>query len=160
MKTKKYLFTILIISLLSASTFAQSGLQKTLISTVLPGESNMVFIDLPGEVEVEIWDRDYIKVEIDVQTNLRNEEVFNYLKESGRYNVNKAFNTYYFLILNLSNTNEEVTVNKIALEEAFKFKVMVPWDIDFEAVKNNDINIDYGFEEEEGNVLLVNQINQ
>ena len=125
------------ICLCSTSLFAQSGLQKTLISTVVPGEYNMVFFDLPGEVEVDVWDRDYIKVEIDVQTNLENEKVFNYLQESGRYHVTKDYNTYYFMVLNLSNLKEEITVNNVALEESFKFKVMVPWDIDYEALKVN-----------------------
>ena len=81
MKTQNSFFTILMICLCSTSVFAQSGLQKTLISTVVPGESNMVFFELPGEVEVDVWDRDYIKVEIEVQTNLENEKVFNYLQE-------------------------------------------------------------------------------
>ena len=160
MKTRNYFFTILTISLLSTSTFAQSGLQKTLISSILPGESTMVFLDLPGEVEVEVWDRNYIKVEIDVQTNLKNEEVFNYLNESGRYHVTKDFNLYYFMVLNLSNTNEEVTVNKIALQENFKFKVFVPWDIDFEAGDAKSLQTKYDFDVEEGNVLVSHQIKQ
>lgn len=159
MKTSKCLFTVLMVGLLSTVSFSQSGLQKTLISTVLPGESNMVFLDLPGEVEVAVWDRNYIKVEIDVQTNLKNDEVFNYLKETGRYQVSKAYNSYYFLVLNLENVQEKVKVNGIALEESFKFKVTMPWDIDADAGKKNDITTDHDLEEEEGNVLLVNQIN-
>ena len=157
MKTQNSFFTILMICLYSTSLFAQSGLQKTLISTVSPGESNMIFFDLPGEVEVDVWDRNYIKVEIDIQTNLRNEEIFNYLNESGRYNVTKDYNTYYFMVLNLSNLKEEVTVNKVALEESFKFKVMVPWDIDYEALK---LNTTSSYDKTMGNVLVTNQINE
>jgi len=160
MKTSKCLFIVLMIGLLSATTFAQSGLQKTLISTVLQGESNMVFFDLPGEVAVEVWDRNYIKVEIDVTTNLENENVFEYLKESGRYDIEKSFNTYYFLELNLSNIREEVRVNHIVLEETFKFKITVPWDIDIEAGKNNDMTANYDFETAEGNILLTKQIKE
>ena len=154
MKIRNYFFAILTISLLSVCTFAQSGLQKTFISSILPGESTLVFLDLPGEVEVEVWDRNYIKVEIDVQTNLKNEAVFNYLNESGRYHVTKDFNSYYFMVLNLSNTKDEVSVNKTALQETFKFKVLIPWDIDFEAGDTKSLQTNYDFDVEEGNVLV------
>ena len=160
MKANHFFSTTLIAVLFSTVTFAQSGLQKTLITSVLPGESNMVFFDLPGEVEVEVWDRNYIKVEIDIQTNLKNEEVFNYLNESGRYQVTKGYNSYYFLIINLGNIKEEVSVNQIALEESFKFKVTVPWDVDIDPGYNNDLTVGYNSDKEEGNDLLVNQIKQ
>ena len=160
MKTKKILFTILMLVVLLSVSFAQEGLQKVFTTVVHPGESNMVFFDLPGEVEVKVWDRDYIKVEIDVATNLKNEEVLEYLKESGRYNIEKGYNTYYLMVLNIPNINEEVLVNRIALEESFKFRVTVPWDIDVDPGHNSNLTVGYHSMEKEGNILQVNQINQ
>ncbi len=158
MKTYKCLISIIMISLFSTGIFAQKSLQKVLTTTVQPGESNLVFFDLPGEVEVKVWERNYIKVEITVETNLCNEEVFQYLKESGRYNIKKEYNKYYFLVLNLPNISEEVLVNGTEIEELFKFKVTVPWDIDIDPENKSDLTIENNLVDETGNVLTSNQI--
>ena len=157
MKTQKSLLTILILSLFTAVTFAQTGLQKTFTSVVHPGESNMVFFDLPGVVEVQVWDRNYIRVEIDIKTNLKNEEVFNYLKESGRYDIEKGYNTFYLMVLDIPNIREEVLVNNIALLESFKFKVTVPWSIDIDPGLDSDMTVRYNPDDDKGNILMANQ---
>jgi len=158
MKTIKCLFPIIMISLFSTAIFGQKCLKKVLTTTVQPGESNLVFFNLPGEVDVKVWDRDYIKIEIKVKTNLDNEEVFQYLKESGRYNIEQDYNSYYFLVLNLPNIREEVLVNGNELEESFKFQVTVPWDIDIDPGDQSDLAIEYKLDEAVGNVLPTNQI--
>ena len=61
------------------------------------------------------------------------------------------------MVLNLSNLKEEITVNKVALEESFKFKVTVPWDIDYEALK---VNTASSYNKTMGNVLVSNQIKE
>ena len=160
MKTKKYLFTTILFSMLSVLSFAQYELIKTVISSVVPNESNMVFLDLPGEVEIGVWDRNYIKVEIEVKTNLKNEAVFDYLKETGRYKVEKGYNEFCFAVLNLPNIKDQVSVNGCDLEESFKFKVTAPWDIDahINTGKAIDITMDYDIFENEGNLSLIEEI--
>ena len=160
MKTNNFLFAVLLLVFLSTNLCAQTGIQKTLIDTVLLGDSNKVFFDFPGEVNIQTWERDYIKVVIDLKTNLENNNVFEYLIESGRYLIKKDYNTYYFMVLNLENLKEEITVNKIALEESFKFYVMVPWDIDIGVVNAKEMTLNKNIAEEDCNILLSYQIKE
>lgn len=160
MKTKKSFITALIISLFLTATFAQRGLHKTLIATVEPGESNMVFLNLPGEVETQVWDRNYIRIEIELTTNLDNEEVFEYLKKTRRYQVEKSYNNYYSIVLNLPNLMEEIFVNGKALAESFKFKIMTPWEIDVNIDDKIDLIKEDDFIKTDGDFLYVNQMNE
>jgi len=152
MKTHRFFFTIIILSFFAASTFAQTGLQKTFTSVIHPGESNMLFFNLPGAVDVEVWDRNYIRIEIAVKTNLKNEEVFNYLKELGRYEIKQDYNTYYLMVLNIPNINGHVFVNRNELKESFKFKITVPWDMDVDPRIDSDMTMDYSANDNDGNI--------
>ncbi len=158
MKATKNLFTIIIISFLATATTAQTGLQKIFVSSVVPNVSNKVSFELPGKVETGFWDRKYIKVEIDVKTNLKNNRVFNYLNESGRYKIEKGYDDFCCLVLNLPNIKDKITVNGNDLEESFKFKVMIPWDMEIK--QENDLTVDYNLYGNEGNLSLVEEINQ
>ena len=120
----KNIFTIAILMMIFATaSFAQA--EKTIVKTITASNS-AIAIELPGQVEVKKWDKDYIRVTITVTTENCREEILKRLVDLGRYEIKTSVATGE-LVLSLPKISNRVFISGDEIFEKFKFEVQIPF---------------------------------
>jgi hypothetical protein len=82
-------------------------------------------LDLPGAVDLKIWDSPSIKIEISIGLSSGNAAMLNELANVGRYNlISKAEEGQ--LLITAPNIAKQVKIKGEPLKESFNFVVFVP----------------------------------
>lgn len=124
-------FTSLIILLtLSLSLVAQSA-EKTFSKSFSTENKGTIKLDLPGAIDLKIWDTPTISIGITVSIPSGNNAMLGELANVGRYNlVSKAEGDVLTIVA--PNMQKKIRVKGEELHETITFVVFVPKDLKIE----------------------------
>ena len=114
---------LLLFLLGSFVSFGQS--QKTLIKS-FNANVNEVTINIEGNKSVSTWDKLYVRVELIVKTNMRN-ELLEVLVKNGRYTLESNINGGK-LFISIPNLQNKIKIGDVELVENFEIKIWLPND--------------------------------
>jgi|GEM_PF-1150007 len=141
----KNLFTLLVLVLTVVAT-TQAQTEKTLTKSVDLAATHTTYVMLPGDVAVNEWDEDYLRVTTTVNVVNMNDNIVKRLVMVGRYTIETKSDKYgKMMILRMPNVKNFVTVRGVDLKENYSFeidapkgyKVIVKEDLNPNAEKNN-----------------------
>jgi hypothetical protein len=125
----KNLINAILTSLLILTTlfsYAQESETVTLVcSKDLHGATD-VFLDLNGEVTTEFWDKDYIRVVIQIKSNGVSREVVKHLMTIKRFNVSGMRINENTFELSMPNIDLPAFINGQELQEDLSFQLFLP----------------------------------
>lgn len=128
MTTRTHLTFLLLTLLVAASAQTAS---KTFNKSFNTDNRGTLMLDLPGVIDVKVWDNPSIKFEIGVTLASGNGSMLNELANIGRYNlVSKSEGD--ILLINAPNLQKQLKVKGEALREVLSFAVFVPRDLKIE----------------------------
>lgn len=123
--------TFLFLLVLSCSAAAQSS-GKTFSKSFNTDGKPKVALDLPGEVDLKVWDNPSIRIEISVSLpDGTNSAMLNELANVGRYNL-VAQSQDELLLITAPNLQRQVKVKGQELKESLSFVVYVPKKMEVE----------------------------
>jgi hypothetical protein len=122
---KNYL-TLLFLFLISAFSFAQTiGSEKVLVKTMdTEGASQIVFDFRHKEINSEKWDRQSIRLQLEIYANMP-ESILAQLVKAGRYNL-EGHKEGDFFYITAPNLEKSVTIGGKQLEEQIVVNVQMP----------------------------------
>lgn len=125
MKKHTFLLATAFISLLSTNISAQDSPLLHLVSDMASGGAAQITLHVDAAVEVACWDRDYLKVEIQVTQSNLNPAQLKSLATMGFFKV-EAFGNAANLVLNMPGQLIPVQVNGRRPANEMTFKITVP----------------------------------
>lgn len=106
---------------------------KTFSKSFNTEERGIVRIDLPGAIDVKIWDNPTIRFEINVGLPSGNISMLNELANVGRYNlVAKSLEGEDMLVIAAPNLQKQVKIKGESLHESVAYTVWVPKNMGIE----------------------------
>lgn len=121
--------TFFFLLVLSCSAAAQSS-GKTFSKSFNMDGKTQVALDLPGEVDLKVWDNPALRIEISVTLpEGTNSAMLNELANVGRYNI-VAKPEGDALVITAPNLQKQVKLKGQELKEALSFVVYVPRKIE------------------------------
>lgn len=134
------LFFPLFLLLLPFAVAAQSA-DQTFSKSFNTAGKTQVTIDLPGTIDLRVWNNPTIRVEISVSLASGNSAMLNELATVGRYNlVTKP--TPAGLLMQAPNLQKQVRVKGVEIKENVSFVVFVPKDFSVELPNAPTVAID------------------
>jgi hypothetical protein len=113
---------------LALNAAAQSAAAKTFNKSFNTESKSTIRLDLPGEVDLKVWNNPSIRIEISVSLPSGNPAMLNELANVGRYNlVSKPVEDV--LIIQAPNMQKQIRVKGEELRETLSFVVFVPKDL-------------------------------
>ncbi len=113
---------------LTMSAAAQTTAAKTFNKSFNTESKSTIRLDLPGEVDLKIWNNPSIRIEITISLPSGNPAMLNELANVGRYNlVSKAIEDA--LLIQAPNMQKQIRVKGEELRETLSFVVYVPKDL-------------------------------
>lgn len=130
-------FTYLLILLtLSLSLVAQSA-EKTFSKSFSTESKGTIKLDLPGAIDLKIWDNTTIRVGITISIPSGNSAMLGELANVGRYNlVSKPEGDV--LTITAPNMQKQIRVKGEELRETITFVIFVPKDLKIEMPNAGD----------------------
>ncbi|MEZ4918786.1 MAG: hypothetical protein R2792_06725 [Saprospiraceae bacterium] len=116
--------------LLSQPLLAQTA-EKTLSKSFNTENTGKVLLNLPGEIDLRVWDQPTIRVEIKIQLPGKSQSMLNELANVGRYNLISSVEENSLLI-QPKNMQKQITVGGELLIENLSFQVFLPRDMEVE----------------------------
>lgn len=102
---------------------------KTLSKSVDLGTTKTIYILLPGAVEVQEWEEDYLRVTTTLVVENMEENIVKRLIMIGRYSLLSQTDKYgKLMVLKMPNVANFVTVKGVDLSEHYTFAIHVPKD--------------------------------
>jgi len=120
----KNVFTLLILVFGIVAT-TQAQVEKTLVKSVALEASANLTVALPGAVEVEEWDKDFVRVTTNLKVENMNENIVKQLVIVGRYNVETATEGQA-IVITMPKVANLVTVKGVSLKEVLTFNIAAP----------------------------------
>jgi len=133
MTTKNITSALILLTALAASISAQTTVGKTFTKAFNTDGKGTVRLELPGEVDLKIWDNPSIRIEISVSLPTGNGPMLNELANIGRYNLT-AKSQDDALIITAPNLQKQLKVKGQELKENLVFMVFVPKDLNIETM--------------------------
>lgn len=114
------------------TSFGQS--QKTIVKSFQNEDYHTVALAFDGEMTVNEWDKDIIRISTTVDAQNFNEPTLKYLVTKGRYNyeILEKDNTLIFL---MPATEKLVSLHGIDLIEGYSYTINVPKGVTVEIIK-------------------------
>jgi hypothetical protein len=125
-------FAVLMFCLITF-TFAQS--EKTLVKSIAVESSTAVF-DLPGEVSISTWDKDYIRITAIVSMSANNEDFLKRLLSLGRYDIVSDLEQDS-MVIRMPKTHNKILVKGLELPEKFRFQIDIPASLNIKKSMEN-----------------------
>lgn len=119
---------LLITSFIFMSLFANAQAQETVTlvsSKNLHGATEIIF-DLQGEVKTESWDRDFIRIVIEIKTKGVKKETIKHLIAKGHFKIASSKTSNNNLELLSPNVLMPVYINGQKLRKDISYQVFVP----------------------------------
>lgn len=127
--TTRIKITIILLTILFAAS-AQTA-SKTFNKSFNTDNRGTIMLDLPGNIDLKVWDNPSIKFEISVTLASGNGAMLNELANIGRYNlVSKSEGDV--LVITAPNLQKQLKVKGEVLREVLTFMVFVPKDLKIE----------------------------
>ena len=126
MKNLKSISLALFITLTSTLAFAQELTPVTIAYSNSLNGATEVFIDLNGQVSTEFWDKDYIKVIMQIKAKGVSKKVIKYLISKKRFFITgkKISDTLYKI--SMPNINKPIFINGQEIQEELSFQIFLP----------------------------------
>lgn len=133
---KQFILTTIFFLFCAVATHAQ--IQKNIVKSYQHEGAQLVTLAVEGEVEVEEWDENIVRLVTSIDAINFNEATLKALTEAGRYtasskNINGNF------ILTMLKAQKEVTLKGVKIEEKYHFKLFVPRGTTVEQVTYADV---------------------
>lgn len=128
MKNKMHLTCILLTFFLATSAQTAS---KTFTKSFNTDGRGTIILDLPGAIDIKVWDNPSIRFEIGVDLPSGNGPMLNELANIGRYNLMSKSEGDAITIF-APNLQKQLKVKGEALREEFNFIVFVPKNLKIE----------------------------
>ncbi|MDO8969972.1 MAG: hypothetical protein Q7U74_04735 [Saprospiraceae bacterium] len=141
MTTKIFSFALVFITSLTVSISAQTMAEKTFNKSFNTDGKGTLRLDLPGSVDMKIWDNPSIRFEISVSLPTGNGPMLDQLAHIGRYNL-KAESVDDALLITAPNLQKQLKVKGQELKETLSFVVFIPKNMHVELVPNTLILAD------------------
>lgn len=122
--------SIIILLALSFSMAAQSA-EKTFSKSFNTESKGTIKLDLPGAIDLKIWDNPTIRIGITVSTPTGNDAMLGELARVGRYNLTSK-GEGDVLTITAPNMQKQIRVKGEELRETLTFVVFVPKDLKIE----------------------------
>ncbi|WMX14078.1 MULTISPECIES: hypothetical protein [unclassified Aureispira] len=133
---------ILLLSLVCGlATTMNAQVEKTLVKSVALATSTSAIVNLPGEVSLQEWDKDFIRVTTHLKVDNMSENIVKQLVVVGRYtlatDVDPSNGT---LIITMPKVANQVTVKGVLLAEYLSFEINAPegYQVIIESEENLD----------------------
>ncbi len=141
MTTKCTISALLIFGSLAVSISAQSTAEKTFTKTFNTEGKGSLRLDLPGTIDLKMWDNPNIRFEIGISLPTGNGPMLNELANIGRYNlISKVEGDV--LIITAPNLQKQLKVKGGELKENLTFVVFVPNNMQIDLVPSAAILAD------------------
>lgn len=128
MTTKRFPFVLIIIASLAVSLSAQTTAGKTFTKAFNTDGKGTLRLELPGSIDLKVWDNPSIRFEISVSLPTGNGPMLNELANIGRYNLaSKADGDA--LVITAPNLQKQLKVKGQEFKETLVFVVFVPKDM-------------------------------
>ena len=135
MTTKRFIFAIILLTSLAVSISAQTTAGKTFTKAFNTDGKGTLRLELPGSVDLKVWDNPSIRFEISVGLPSGNGPMLNELANIGRYNLaSKADGDA--LVITAPNLQKQLKVKGQELKETLTFVVFVPKDLQIEMLQS------------------------
>lgn len=122
------IISLALLMALALSASAQSTAAKTFNKSFNTESKSTIRLDLPGEVDLKIWNNPNIRIEISISLPSGNPAMLNELANVGRYNlVSKPVEDV--LVIQAPNMQKQIRVKGEELRETLSFVVYVPKDL-------------------------------
>ena len=123
--------TFLIALLATSTPLCAQTAAKTFNKTFNTDGQSIITLDLPGTIDLKVWDNPTVRIEISVSLPSGNNAMLNELATVGRYNlVSKSTPTQ--LVITAPNMAKQVRVKGEIIRETLTFVVFVPKDLKIE----------------------------
>lgn len=122
------IFTIALLLVLSFAAASQSTAAKTFNKSFNTENKGTIRLDLPGEVDLKVWNSNSIRIEISVSLPSGNSAMLNELATVGRYNL-ASKSVEDALVIEAPNMHKQIRVKGEELKEQLSFVVFVPKDL-------------------------------
>lgn len=126
MRTK--INAIVILLAIPMLSLAQSSVGKTFSKTFNTEDKGTIKLDLPGNVDLKIWNNPTIRVEIGISLANGNNSMVNELANVGRYNISSLAEGDVLHIL-MPNIQKQIKVKGEVLRENLTYTVFAPKDL-------------------------------
>ena len=126
MTTRIVFLAFLLAASLGAS--AQVTAAKTFTKSFNTENKGTIRLDLPGEVDLKIWNNPSIRIEVSVSLPSGNSAMLNELATVGRYNI-MAKPVEDVLVIQTPNMQKQIRVKGEELREVLSFVVFMPKDL-------------------------------
>ena len=123
--------TFLIVVLAATSSLQAQTAAKTFNKTFNTEGKETVMLDLPGNIDLKVWDSPTIRIEISVSLPSGNSAMLTELATVGRYNLIAKPNGDQ-LYISVPNMAKQVRVKGETIHETLSFVVFVPKDLKIE----------------------------
>ena len=122
---KNFIATIAIIICFATVSFAQA--EQTILKS-LTVETATAVLDLPGEVNTSLWDKDFIRITATIKTTNQGEEILKKLILVGRYDILSAEVDGQFIIT-MPKVAHQVVIKGVELSEVISYEVQLPYGV-------------------------------
>ena len=122
---KNFISTIAIIICFATVSFAQA--EQTILKS-LTVETATAVLDLPGEVNTSLWDKDFIRITATIKTTNQGEEILKKLILVGRYDIQSAEVDGQFVIT-MPKVAHQVIIKGVDLSEVISYEVQLPYGV-------------------------------
>lgn len=126
---------------LGLATTMSAQTEKTLVKSVALTASTSAIVSLPGEVSLNTWDNDFIRVTTFLKVDNMNENIVKQLVMVGRYTLSSDLDAENgTLIITMPKVANQVTVKGVLLAEQLSFEVNAPegYQVIIEGEKHSD----------------------
>ena len=128
MTTKRIPFALILLAFLAVSISAQTTAGKTFTKAFNTDGKGTLRLELPGTIDLKVWDNPSIRFEISVSLPSGNGPMLNELANIGRYNLaSKAEGDV--LVITAPNLQKQLKVKGQEFKEALNFVVFIPKDL-------------------------------
>ena len=132
---KNFITTIAIIICFATVSFAQA--EQTILKS-LTVETATAVLDLPGEVNTSLWDKDFIRITATIKTTNQGEEILKKLILVGRYDIQSAEVDGQFII-SMPKVEQQVFIRGVELTEVISYEVQLPYHVGAIVKKNGAV---------------------
>lgn len=131
MTTKRFPFAIILFASLAVSISAQTTAGKTFTKAFNTDGKSTLRLELPGTIDLKVWDSPSIRFEISVSLPSGNGPMLNELANIGRYNLASKVDGDA-LVITAPNLQKQLKVKGQEFKETLNFVVFVPKDLQIE----------------------------
>lgn len=124
-------FALILITSLAVSISAQTTAGKTFTKAFNTDGKSTLRLELPGTVDLKVWDNPSIKFEISVSLPTGNGPMLNELANIGRYNL-AAKADGDALVITAPNLQKQLKVKGQEFKESLSFVVFVPKNLEIQ----------------------------